>query len=51
MSTGTEGDNEENVELYIPGYVFAAVLNSSAKADNHRVSKGKLLLRLDRNWS
>ena len=41
MSTGIEGNNEENVELYVPGYVFAAVLNNSAKADNHRVSKAK----------
>ena len=50
MSTGIEGNNEENVELYVPGYVFAAVLNNSAKADNHRVSKAKFFLsKLDRN--
>ena len=52
MSTGTEGNNEENLELYVPGYVFATALNNSAKADNHRVSKVKFFLwKLDRNWS
>ena len=50
MSTGTEEDYEENVELYVPGYVFATVLNNSAKTDNHRVSKGKFLSKLGGNW-